>query len=249
MKADFGPTRGGLNGLAWRAGIRTKKTMYRHALNETMKTRGNAGLRLLMALACGLTAISPLARAQDEQPAAKGSISAKLWVVSLAEAENAVFPAPAATPDATFTTNGIGYVGQTAVSGKDPARNCYTIGTFVGHCGMIALGLTFSGLPNANLGGTAASSATVMSSDVYGVMIEFTGTVKLTNGQEIGIIHDDGVSLNIDGNPVSGFTTGITAAYLQLATFTGTTRSHSFDLLYANAEPQEAWVVFSPQLF
>ncbi len=217
--------------------------MNRRTLNETRKKGKLSMVCSLMALASGLAVICPTARAQP------GLIQAKLWVVSFAEAQNAVFPAPSATPDATFKTHGIGYIGQESGTGRAPAKNCYTIGTFVGGCGTTAIGLTFSGLPNSNLGGAAASSSTPMSGANYGVMIEFTGTVNLTNGGAIGIIHDDGVSLKIDGNPVSGFTTGITGAYLELATFTGTTGSHSFDLLYANAEAHEAWVLFSPQLY
>src|SRR5271166_1218536 len=113
--------------------------MYRHALNETtMKRRGIARSGLLVALGCGFVLSGPSARAQDTQPALTGSIQAKLWVVSLSEASNAVFPAPTATPDATFTTNGIGYIGQETLSQRTPAKNCYTIGTFVGRCGITA---------------------------------------------------------------------------------------------------------------
>jgi hypothetical protein len=64
-----------------------------------------------------------------------------------------------------------------------------------------------------------------MSGKDFGIMIEFTGTVNLTNGKEIAIIHDDGVSLMIGGSPVSGFGNGI-GETLDYVTFTASTGSY-----------------------
>jgi hypothetical protein len=177
---------------------------------------------------------------------AQGSISGKLWVVSPSQASDVTFPPPSATPDATFTTNGIAYIGQNST-------HCYTIGSWLNTCGTPAFGLAFSGLPNPNLHNMTAKTGTKMSGTNYGVIAEFTGTVNLTNGQGISIIHDDGVSLMIDGVAVSGFDSFITAPILETVTFTGTTGPHSIDLLYANAAGNPAtngaWLLFVPQLF
>jgi hypothetical protein len=172
-----------------------------------------------------------------------GSIQGTLWVVSETTAANVTFPPPAAIPDATFTTNGIAYIGQ------EPGQD-YEIGQFLGKGGTAVYGLTFSGLSNPNLpGGAAASGKIPMSGHNYGVIIEFTGTTNLTNGLPINILDDDGVALEIDGSPISGFDSSIRNASLQSVTFTGTTGLHSFDLLYANAVGGGAWLLFFPNLY
>jgi len=192
----------------------------------------------IMAFAAVLCAVVPNARAQVQ------TIQGKVWVVSVAEASNAAFPAPSATPDATFTTNGIGYVGHSP-------SNCFTINTFLTRCGTPGSNLTFSGLPNPNLGGRAAGPSTKMSGERYGVMIEFTGNVVLGNNQVVGIIHDDGCSLMIDGSLVGGFNTGSGVPILQTFNFAGEGGTHTFDLLYANTQggPGDgAMVLFTPLL-
>jgi hypothetical protein len=69
-----------------------------------------------------------------------------------------------------------------------------------------------------------------MSGANYGVMIEFTGSATFTNGAPIFIFHDDGVSLEIDGVLVPGFSPG-SRVNPESVTLTGTTGTHSFDLL------------------
>jgi hypothetical protein len=178
--------------------------------------------------------------------ATTGSITGKVWVVSVDRAANATFPAPGETPDATFTTNGIAYIGtQVGIHNN----HCYTIARFVADCGTPGYGLTFSGLPNPHLGGAAANAKTAMSGRGYGVMIEFTGTAGFTSDKPIDILHDDGISLKIDGSVVPGFGSGVTGPQLDEIKFTGTTGSHAFDLLYANAEGGGAWLIFFPQLY
>ncbi len=189
----------------------------------------------VMMFAGVLCAVAPNARAQVQ------TIQGKLWVVSVSEASNASFPASSATPDATFTTNGIGYLGQSP-------SNCYTINTFLTKCGTPGYNLTFSGLPNPHLGGHAAGPSTPMSGDHYGIMIEFTGSVVLLNDQVVGIIHDDGCSLMIDGSLVNGFSPGETTPILQTVNFSGESGTHSFDLLYANAVGGGAALLFTPLL-
>jgi hypothetical protein len=52
----------------------------------------------------------------------------------------------------------------------------------------------------------------------YGRIIEFTGSLNLTNGQEIQILHDDGVALEIDGTPLAGFSNGANVPLLEYVT-------------------------------
>jgi len=96
-------------------------------------------------------------------------IQGKVWVVSVAQASNVTFPSPNSIPDATFTTNGIAYIGW------EP-DNCYTLATFLAQCANRGFELKFSGLANPNLGGTPAGPDTSMSGRTWGILVEFTGT-------------------------------------------------------------------------
>jgi hypothetical protein len=176
---------------------------------------------------------------------AQGSIQGKLWVVSVADASNVRFPPPSATPDATFTTNGITYIGQDA---KNHGAHCYTVGRFLGGCPTAEYNLRFSGLTNPILGGVVDVN-TPMSGANYGIIIEFTGSIFFTHKQLIQILHDDGVSLMIDGTQIAGFGSVVTPPILESVRFTGITGTHSVDLLYANAIGGGAWLLFFPLLF
>jgi hypothetical protein len=191
-------------------------------------------------LAALVLCLSVTTSAQD------GSIKGKLWVVSYEQAANVTFPPPSATPDATFSTNGIAYIGQ-------QPNNCYTIGTFIAKCSTAAYNLRFSGEYNPYSGGVVGPS-TPMSGGrgrggEWGVMIEFTGKVSLSHGQKIYIVDDDGVALEIDGNLIPGFPNGVTGPNLNHEMFHGSTGQHSFDLLYANAQGGGAWLLFFPELY
>jgi hypothetical protein len=174
-----------------------------------------------------------------------GNIQGKLWVVSLADASNVQFPPPSAIPDATFTTNGIAYIGQDS---KNPGRHCYTIGRFLAGCPTAGFDLKFSGLTNPILG-KVVDASTPLSGTNYGIIIEFTGSIFLTHKRPIQILHDDGVSLVIDGAQIAGFGSVVTPPKLESAVFTGITGTHSVDLLYANAVGGGAWLLFFPLLF
>lgn len=165
----------------------------------------------------------------------------KVWVVSLAQADRVTFPPPNVPPDATFITRGIGFIGRA------PNR-CYTLGAFLTGCGNV-FNLEFSGKPNPNLGGKPAGADTAMSGDTWGVLIEFKGSVNLAHGQEIAVLHDDGVALEIDGKQIPGFSSWPTVPAFDVANFAGPSGVHSFDLLYANATEGGAWLLFYPALF
>lgn len=169
-------------------------------------------------------------------------ITGKVWLVSVAQASHVTFPPPNGPPDATFIARGIAFLGSSP-------KNCYTVATFLTGCGMGAFNLKFSGLPNASLGGAPVGPDTAMSGDTWGVLIEFNGTANLAHGQEIAILHDDGVALEIDGTLIPGFSSGPTTPQFDSSTFAGSTGVHSYDLLYANAAGGGAWILFYPALF
>ncbi len=169
-------------------------------------------------------------------------IRGKLWVVSLARASNVTFPPPDSIPDATFVTKGIAYIGTSP-------KNCYTVASFLSECSIGAFELKFSGIPNSNLGGTAAGPDTAMSGDTWGILIEFVGTTSFNNGQEISILHDDGAALEIDGQLIPGFGGLPTSPIMERSRFTGPSGLHTFDLLYANAGGGGAWILFYPALY
>ena len=88
-----------------------------------------------------------------------------------------------------------------------------------------------------------------MSGNTWGILIEFSGTANLTHGQELSILHDDGVALKIDEKIILGFDGGLTTPVMESAVFTGPSGVHSFDLLYANATGGGAWLFYYPALF
>lgn len=169
-------------------------------------------------------------------------IRGKVWVVSVAQASKVTFPPPTAIPDATFETRGIAYMGS------EP-KNCYSLESFLTDCASRGFDLKFSGVANPNLGGAAAGPATAMSGSTWGVLIEFNGTADLVKGQGISILHDDGVALEIDGQPIAGFDALPAAPLLESARFNGQSGVHTFDLLYANATGAGAWLLFYAALY
>ena len=183
------------------------------------------------------------ARRSGSIPSNGPLIEGKVWVVDADQAGHVTFPPPSATPDVTFRTEGIAYIGEAP-------SNCYTLGKFLAECGTKAYDLKFSGRGNPNLGGAAAEANTAMSGS-WGIIIELTGSVTLATGQVIQILHDDGVALKIDGTPISGFNPYVTPPTLESATFAGQSGVHSFDLLYANAAGVTggAWLLFFPALY
>jgi hypothetical protein len=183
---------------------------------------------------------------------ASAPIQGQVWAVTPAQAAKVTFPAPTATPDLTFCTSGIAYIGQWNGPGAGAkARHCFTISTFLDHCGTYGYNLTYSGLPNANLGGTAMTGTTAMSGAKYGLIIEFTQPNPCLPAT-IQILHDDGVSLHVNGNPVGDFNPGITPPILESAPWTGSPCGNTVDLLYATAAMAArdgAWLEYFPQLY
>ena len=179
-------------------------------------------------------------------------ILGQVWAVSPDQAARVTFPAPAATPDLTFCTSGIAYIGQWNGPGAGAkGLHCFTISTFLNHCGTYGYNLVYSDLPNPNLGGTAMTGTTAMSGAKYGLIIEFTQQNACLPAT-IQILHDDGVSLEVNGNVVGKFNPGITAPVLESASWGGSPCGNTVNLLYATAAMagrDGAWLEYFPQLY
>jgi hypothetical protein len=179
-------------------------------------------------------------------------IQGQVWAVSPGQAAKVAFPAPTATPDLTFCTSGIAYIGQWNGSGSGPkGQHCFTISTFLDHCGTYGYNLVYSGLPNSNLGGTAMVATTAMSGAKYGLIIEFTQSNACVP-TTIQILHDDGVSLQVNGKAVGNFDPGVTPPVLESAPWSGSECGNTVDLLYATAAMSGrdgAWLEYFPTLY
>jgi hypothetical protein len=123
------------------------------------------------------------------------------------------------------------------------------VASFLAECSIGAYELKFSGVPNSNLGGAPAGPDTAMSGDTWGILIEFVGTTSFAKGQNISILHDDGVALQIDGQTIPGFGGLPTSPIMETSRFSGPSGLHTFDLLYANAGGGGAWILFYPALY
>jgi len=83
-------------------------------------------------------------------------------------------------------------------------------------------------------GNTPVVNSTAASNGTYGTYMTLEGTIQLTNGQKITIMHDDAVSLWIDGVKASEFFDGPTGVRADIITFTGLTGLHKIELIYVN---------------
>lgn len=139
------------------------------------------------------------------------TVSGKLWHVSEAASQSAV-PAnvPVSPPDITFDVNS---PIQFSASGA-------TVNTWLNSSGAFNVA--------ENTGGTLAS---LMDNGSVGSIVEFTGTVAVTNGQQFKVTHDDGLTLIIGGNNL-GFSSGPTSPVTSTATYSGPTGTFPFQLVY-----------------
>jgi hypothetical protein len=174
-----------------------------------------------------------------------GTFRGQLWLVSNAGGLIAKLPVPQAAPDATFVTRHVSFaVTATALGGTGISNVNNSVEGFLASAHPDAVSpvkdLAFSGLYNSVVGAvvdanTPVVNSTAGSNGTYGTYMRLEGTIQLTNGQEIEITHDDGVSLWIDGVKVSGFFDGITGPRADFTFFTGLTGLHKIELIYANS--------------
>jgi hypothetical protein len=139
------------------------------------------------------------------------TITGNLWHVSEATSQSAV-PAnvPVTSPDVTFDVNSpFNFSGTNA-----------TVGTWLGSSS------AFNIVEN-----TAGTLASLMDNGTNGTLVDFTGSVTVTNGQTFTVTHDDGLTLIIGGTNL-GFNPGPTAPTTTTATYTGPSGTFSFQLVY-----------------
>jgi hypothetical protein len=138
-------------------------------------------------------------------------ISGELWHVPEAISQNAI-PAnvPGTAPDVTFDVNSpMNFFGTGA-----------TVATW------LANGSAFNIVES-----TAGTLASLMDNGTEGTLLQFTGFVTVTNGQQFTVTHDDGLTLIIGGVDL-GFNPGPTAPTQSTATYTGPSGNFAFQLVY-----------------
>jgi hypothetical protein len=79
---------------------------------------------------------------------------------------------------------------------------------------------------------TPGTLASLMDNGTQGTLLNFTGSVTVTNGQMFTVTHDDGLTLIIGGTNL-GFNPGPTAPIISTATYTGPSGTFPFQLVYA----------------
>jgi hypothetical protein len=164
--------------------------------------RGSRTLAVVAFAVSGLTATT----------AGANVITGNLWHVPEALTLNAI-PAnvPGTTPDVVFDVNSPMNFFGTSVS----------VGTWLSN------GSAFNIVEN-----TPGTLASLMDDGIVGTMLEFTGFVTVTNGQNFTVTHDDGITLIIGGLDL-GFSPGPTAPITSIATYTGPSGTFPFQLVYA----------------
>jgi len=134
-------------------------------------------------------------------------VSGSLWIVSEATSQNAI-PAnvSATTPNVTFDVN----------SPLNFSATGATISTW------LASGGAFDIVENI------ANSRTHLMDPA---LVQFTGFVSVTAGQQFQVAHDDGLTLIIGGIDL-GFNPGPTSPVVSTATYSGPTGNFPFTLVY-----------------
>ncbi len=137
-------------------------------------------------------------------------ISGRLWAVPDAIAQNAV-PAnvPGTAPNVTFDVD--------APLNFDSPGSVQSFLTSGGAFNIVAQ--------------TAADLSRPISNGVVSTLIEFTGFVTVTTGQQFTVTHDDGLTLIIGATNL-GFSPGPTAPTQSLATYNGPSGTFAFELVY-----------------
>ena len=139
------------------------------------------------------------------------TITGSLWHVPEATSQNAI-PAnvPATTPTVTFDVNS-------------------PLDFFSGDITTVATWLASSGAFNIaeNIAGSLSS---LMDNGTTGTLVQFIGSVSVTNGQNFTVDHDDGLTLVI-GTTDLGFPTGPGGGFTTV-TYTGPTGTFPFKLVY-----------------
>lgn len=142
-------------------------------------------------------------------------ISGSLWHVpeAVVNSINGATPGnvPGTTPDVTFSVN----------SPFNFNASVATVQTWLNSSG--AFGITEN---------TAGTLASLMDNGVNGTIVDFKGSVTVTNGQTFTVTHDDGLTLIIGGMTVVGVPAP-TPPITTTVTYTGPTGTFAFELVYS----------------
>lgn len=142
-------------------------------------------------------------------------ISGSLWHVPEAVVNNinGAIPAnvPGTTPDVTFSVN----------SPFNFSATNDTVGNW------LASSSAFNIIQN-----TAGTLTSLMDDGVTGTIVDFKGSVTVTNGQTFTVTHDDGLTLIIGGMTVVGVPAP-TPPITTTVTYTGPTGTFAFELVYS----------------
>jgi hypothetical protein len=164
-------------------------------------------MRAPAGLLAGIVAFMGWAAAAQAAP-----IVGSLWAVPDGTVAANAIPAnvPATAPDVTFLVN-------------SPLN--FNAGNFPTVEGFLLSGGAF------DIVGDAGDLTRPLSDGVTGTIIEFTGFVTVTNGQQFTVTHDDGLTLIIGGLNL-GFSPGPTPPIQSIATYTGPSGTFPFQLVY-----------------
>jgi hypothetical protein len=148
-------------------------------------------------------------------------ISGELWHVPEAIAQNAIpGNVPGTTPFVTFDVNSpFTFDNRPILPGNQ------SVG------GWLGTGSAFNIVEN--IAGTLASSMD-NGTGTTGTIVDFKGTVTVTNGQTFTVTHDDGLTLIIGGLTVVS-APGPTSPTLTTVTYTGPSGNLPFELVYGES--------------
>jgi hypothetical protein len=177
------------------------------AFTIAKKKGGEIDMRKMMFMAVLVTLVLAYAGV------AQALISGKYWHVPEATSQNASLAnLPASAADVTFDVNSplnfSSYVGG------------YTVNGFLLSGGAINI-----------VEATAGTLASNLDSAGVGSFLYFTGMVSVVNGQTFTVVHDDGLTLIINGLVVVDVP-GPTAPITTTATYTGASGNWAFQLVY-----------------
>jgi hypothetical protein len=153
------------------------------------------------------------------------TITGNLWHVPESISQSAI-PAnvPGTTPDITFDVN----------APLDFSAVNATVGTWLSSGGAFNI--------SENTAGTLSS---LMDNGNLGTLVEFTGVVSVTSGQQFTVTHDDGVTLILGGLDL-GFDPGPTVPFTSIATYTGPSGGVPLQLVYGECCGGEAVLQVTP---
>jgi hypothetical protein len=157
---------------------------------------------------------------------------------------NAVIGFSHGMPDATFSVPYLGmpnpnpactgaFAGDTLCFNSAATSNGYTLGGFLATGGATNIVENTPGALAANLDNPAPPGGCCYWGP--GTVFEFTGMVTVTSGQTFTAVHDDGLSLTINGNPVitAPFGTSVNGPTSPTTgTYNGDSGTFPFDLVY-----------------